>query len=84
MKKSLNSKENKILLEMLYQLRVSSGLFQSDLAELLNVPQSFVSKIETGERRIDFIELREILKCLNTNIMEFLIEFENRINASRK
>lgn len=83
-KKSLNSKENKLLLEMLYQLRVSSGLRQSDLADQLKVPQSFISKIESGERRIDFIELREILKCFNTNIMEFLTEFENKINASRK
>jgi transcriptional regulator with XRE-family HTH domain len=83
-KKSLNSKEHKILLEMLYQLRVSSNLRQSDLADLLKVPQSFISKIESGERRIDFIELREILMCFNTNLMEFVTEFENKINASRK
>lgn len=82
--KSLNSKEHKILLEMLYQLRVVSGLRQSDLAHLLKVPQSFVSKIESGERRIDLIELREILKCFKTDIKEFVNEFENKINASRK
>lgn len=69
---------------MLYQLRVSSNLRQSDLANLLKAPQSLISKIESGERRIDFIELREILKCFNTNLMEFVTEFENKINASRK
>jgi transcriptional regulator with XRE-family HTH domain len=69
---------------MLYQLRVSSSLRQSDLADLLKVPQSFISKIESGERRIDFIELREILNCFNTNLMEFVTEFENKTNASRK
>lgn len=84
MKKSLNSKEHKVLLELLYQLRVTSGLRQSDLADLLEAPQSFISKIESGERRVDVIELREILTHLNTNLNEFLIEFENKLNASRK
>lgn len=84
MKKSLNTKEHKILLELLYQLRVTSGLRQADLAILLSAPQSFVSKIESGERRIDVIELREILKHLNTNLGEFLTEFENKINAAKK
>lgn len=82
MKKSLNSKEHKILLEILYRLRTTSGLRQSDLSHLLKVPQSFVSKIEGGERRIDLVELREILKCFDTNLTEFSIEFEKRINES--
>ena len=69
---------------MLYQLRVSSGLRQMDLAELLEVPQSFVSKIESGERRIDLIELIAILKCFSTNITEFVTELEKKINESRK
>lgn len=84
MKKSLNTKEHKTFLELLYQLRVSSGMKQSDLANLLNAPQSFVSKIESGERRIDIIELREILKHLNTNLSEFIIHFENKLNATKK
>lgn len=68
---------------MLYQLRVSSGLRQSDLADKLKVHQSFISKIESGERRIDLIELREVLLCLNTDLNEFVTEFENKINESR-
>jgi len=55
-----------------------------DLAELLEVPQSFVSKIESGERRIDLIELIAILKCFSTNITEFVTELEKKINESRK
>lgn len=69
---------------MLYQLRVTSGLRQTDLADLLKAPQSFISKIESGERRVDVIELKEILKHLNTNLMEFITEFEKKINASKK
>lgn len=83
-KKTLYSKEHKILLEQLYQLRVSSGLTQQDLAAKLKVPQSFISKIESGERRLDIIELREICKCLNTDLKEFIAQLEKKLNESRK
>ena len=78
-KKSLNKKEHKILLEQLYRLRMSSGLRQSDLADKLNAPQSFISKIESGERRIDLIELREICIALGSNLTEFTNEFEKAL-----
>lgn len=79
-KKTLNKREHKILLEQLYRLRMSSGLRQSDLADKLNVPQSFISKIESGERRLDLIELREICIALDSNLKEFINEFEKALN----
>lgn len=78
-KKTLNKREYKILLEQLYRLRLGSGLRQSDLAAKLLVPQSFISKIESGERRIDLIELREICIALDSNLKEFINEFENAL-----
>lgn len=82
MKKSLNSREHKFLLELLYQLRLASNLRQEDLATLLDVPQSFVSKIESGERRIDLVELRLICFCLNTTLVELVTELEKRLSES--
>jgi transcriptional regulator with XRE-family HTH domain len=81
--KSLNTKEQKLLTEQLYELRIASGLRQQDLADIMSVPQSFVSKIESGERRVDLIELRQICKALNTDIVAFLSSLENKINDSR-
>lgn len=78
-KKTLNKKEYKILLEQLYRLRLGSGLRQSDLADKLQVPQSFISKIESGERRLDLIELREICIALGSNLKEFINEFEKAL-----
>ena len=83
MKKSISTREAKLVAEMLYQLRVSAGLRQSDLARKLQVPQSFVSKLESGERRVDIVELRTILKHLETDIAEFASILEKKLNETR-
>lgn len=46
---------------LLIQLRKNSGLTQSELAERIGVDQSFISKVERGERRLDIVEF--ILYC---------------------
>ena len=67
---------------MLYQLRMAKGLKQSELALLLEEPQSFVSKYESGERRLDLIELRTILNNLGTNLGDFVNELEHRLSKN--
>ncbi len=67
---------------MLYQLRTAKGLKQLDLAMLLDEPQSFVSKYESGERRLDLVELHSILIKLGTNLIDFTIELENRLSKT--
>lgn len=60
--------------------RMDAGLRQQDLADLLDVPQSFVSKLENGERRIDLIELRTICKFLKIDLTEFVRELEEKLD----
>ncbi len=83
MKKSLKTTEHLALLKTLYSLRVGAGLRQSDLAKLIDEPQSFVSKVEQGERRLDIIELRVIVKALGTSLEHFIKEFEKNINETK-
>ena len=81
--KTLNNSKHKIFLELLYQLRISSGHTQISLAEKLDVPQSFISKVENGERRLDIIELSEFCRALNTTLTDFVVALEHKINESR-
>ena len=59
--------------------REMGGVTQAQLAELLNVNQAFVSKVETCERRLDIIELHQICKVLNISFVDFIAEVDRDI-----
>lgn len=67
MKKSITSLNNKILIDILRKERISKGVNQEELGKRLDKPQSFISKIETGERRLDLIEFVTIIKKLDAD-----------------
>ena len=79
MEKSLRRKEYKILLRLLYEKRMATGLKQVEMARKLGVHQSFISKTENGERRLDLIELADFCNALGTNLVEFTSEFHKEI-----
>lgn len=54
------------LYALLRELRRGAGLTQVEVARRLDVPQSFVSKYESGERRLDVIELRHVAEAIGT------------------
>lgn len=58
------------LVEVLVQARLGAGLSQRDLAERLEKPRSFVSKIETKERRIDVLEMIDLAEALEVDALE--------------
>jgi transcriptional regulator with XRE-family HTH domain len=62
--------------KLLEKYRLKRNITQSDLAVKLNRPQSFVSKYENGERRLDVIEFLEIAKQLKINIPVFFKKLE--------
>jgi len=65
------SNHRKVLLALLKEMRLKADLTQAGLARLLKQPQSFVSKYESGERRLDILELREICAALDLNTTNF-------------
>ena len=57
------------------ELRKAAGLTQAELAQRLNRPQSFVSKYERGERRLDVIEFGEVATALSVDPAKTLGKF---------
>jgi transcriptional regulator with XRE-family HTH domain len=83
MDKSIHTDEYRVLLELLREARQAAQLTQVELAERLGQSQSFVTKIETGDRRIDLIQLRTICVALGTTLPELVEKLEHRL-ASQK
>ena len=79
MPKSIFSTGQEKLQKLLRQTRIDAGLNQVELAKKLNRPQSFVSKYESGERRLDLVELQEICKALKSSLTEFVKRFEKSL-----
>ncbi len=78
MEKSTFSPEYKKLLQLLRQVRMEAGLRQVDLAKKLEMPQSFVSKYESGERRLDLLELKRVCEAVGISLEKFVKRFEKQ------
>ncbi len=72
MSKTIYSTEYIKLLTKLKVAREKRGLTQGQVAKLLNKPQSYISKIEVGERRIDIIELSHLARIYKKPITTFI------------
>lgn len=59
------------MLDLLVEARRGTALTQAQVAAALRKPQSYVSKIESGERRLDVVELCELLRVLGQDEMTF-------------
>ncbi|MFL6331803.1 MAG: helix-turn-helix domain-containing protein [Pyrinomonadaceae bacterium] len=83
MSKFTGTAEQQRLQELLRQIRVDAELKQTDLAERLGQSQSFVSKYESGERRLDLLELRQICEAVGISLAAFVRKFERSTNESQ-
>lgn len=70
MTKSVFSDRYAQFLVVIVQARKDAGLTQSELASRLGKPQSYISKAERGERRIDVVEFIDLAQALGRNPSE--------------
>jgi len=79
MDKSIHSHLYHQVIGRLRSKRERKGITQSQLADLLDVNQAFVSKIETCDRRLDIIELHHICQVLGISFVDFIQEVDKDI-----
>jgi len=72
MAKTIYSKEHGYLVEKLKKARLEAGLDQAAAAKLLKKSQSYISKIESGQRRIDVIQLKKFADIYKKGLNYFL------------
>ena len=81
--KSIFSKDYETFLIVLRDERKRAGLTQAQLAAKLRQDQSFISKCERGERRLDLVEVRAFCVALEIPFVEFVQRFERSVNRGR-
>lgn len=76
--------ERAVLQRLLRDIRREAGINQEDLARRLGATQSFVSKYESGERRLDLLELRHICTAIGVPLTDVLQRFEAMLAETTK
>jgi transcriptional regulator with XRE-family HTH domain len=83
MEKSIHSTRYAVFLKTLKEARERAGLTQIQLAKRLGETQTFVSKCERGERRIDVMELRMFCHAFGLTLKQFVGALEKTISKGR-
>lgn len=81
MPKTIYRPEHQALLRLLKEYRTAAGLTQVQCSKAMNRPQSFMSDVETGTRRLDIVQLRDLCVVLGITLIELVLELEKAINA---
>jgi transcriptional regulator with XRE-family HTH domain len=81
-RRSLHSREYAVFLVELRRARKSAGVTQIELAKRLKQTQTFISKCERGERRLDFAETRDFCMALQVDFGRFASLVDAAISAT--
>lgn len=65
-----------LLRKLIKEARLQAGLTQVEVAAKLKVPQSYIAKVEQGERKISFIEVLDLCKALGINANNLISRLE--------
>jgi predicted XRE-type DNA-binding protein len=83
MQRTIHRIEHVILSELLRELRLAAELKQAQVSEQLGVTQSYISDVERSSRRLDVVELRDLIRIYGVTLPEFVVEMEARLKKRR-
>lgn len=69
----MNQRGYSAFLALLRQSRLAVGMTQANVAQRLGVRQSYVSRVESGERRMDVVELYAWLEAIDGDWVTFML-----------
>lgn len=81
MLKTIYSPDQKTFCDLLREQREAAGISQVEMGQRVGLEQTHVSRIERGTRRLDVLELRFWLECLDVDMGDFIDALEDRLNA---
>jgi len=81
MTKAIYRPEYEIFLGILKRRRIEAGMTQVECSKALDRPQSFMSDVERGSRRLDIIQLRDLCSVLGIDLPTLVLEFEKTLQA---
>jgi len=84
MEKSIHSARYRVFLKVLRESRRATGLSQAQVAERIGETQTFVSKCERGERRIDVIELGTFCRAFGISLKQFVSTLERAMSRAKR
>lgn len=79
MPKTIHRREYAVLLRLIKEQRQRGGLTQTQCSAALDRPQSFMSDVERGARRLDVVQLRDLCRVLGTDLPTFVRAFERAL-----
>ena len=84
MEKSIHSARYVGFLKILRKARLDAGLTQEQLAQKIGEKQTFVSKCERGERRVDVVELRTFCQAFGISLKQFVSKLEKTLSKGKR
>lgn len=79
MKKRVYIAQRHLMTDLLREVRLEAGVTQVELAARIEKDQAYVSRYESGQRRLDVLEVREICQAIGSTLEEFIRRLEKAL-----